>query len=378
MVVVESSQSSPIDPDQSIWVTNSGFIASSEGHVLTSLFAVTASSRVRVRTVDGRAAEAHLLALDQPSGLALLSTGLEETAPLQFSPDPPEPGQWVLSACGKRSHEGGVAVSVRPGILVSCEGCVKMGGQGWEGLLVSDLDAEPGSAGSPILDQSGRLVGIVLGVKAQGEAAACCYGLPAGVLEPILADLMQGKTRRQGWLGVAVARMGEPGGLLVRAVIDGSPSDAAGLRAGDVLVALDGALISGPRAFEEKVAAARPGGEVAFDLIRSGELKSIRVRIGERPLLIARSPVMEPPTIHLLEGPAALAVSDPLARQMIVELQRQNMELREEIERLRERLERIEKTAPASTTARPAAPPSTQPPEDPAAENAPAPAPESP
>jgi len=216
----------------------------------------------------------------------------------------------------------------------------------------------------------------VLGVKARGEAAGCCYGLPVGALEPILSDLMQGKTRRQGWLGIAVAHMGEPGGLLVRAVIDGSPSDAAGLRAGDVLVALDGAAISGPQAFEEKVAAARPGSEVACDLVRSGELKSIPVRIGERPLLIARSPVRGAPAIRLLEGRGALAMPDPVARQMIVDLQRQNIELRQEIERLRERLDRIEKATP--DTARPAAPAPPQPGEEPAAENAPEPAAESP
>ncbi len=349
VVIVEGVLPCPVKGGKDIQVANTGFFASADGHVLTSLFAVCCCRRLLVRTYDGRQAEATVLALDQPSGLALLTTDLKQTKPLEFSPQPPERGQWVLAASGVKSPEGRPSIELQPGLLLSCEASLKLSGFRWEGLLATEMPLKPGAAAGPMLDLNGRLVGVVLGVRAYADGTTRCYALSAQALEPILDRLMQGKGRRLGWLGMAVMQSGEKEGLTVLGVLDGSPSHKAGVRPGDVLLEIDGATISHPGVFESKVARITPGSEVAVVVLRGRDVKALRLEVGARPLLITRWPFRATPGADVQPRKvfAIPDADDNLHYRRIEDLREQNQRLLQRISELEERIKHLEEAAGA-------------------------------
>jgi len=346
LVLVESFLSSPVGSGEEIPAVNTGFFVSSEGRVLTSLVAVSGCSRVNVRCLDGRQSAGRLYAFDQPSGLALLETDLKDTPALELSPDPPEPGQEVVAAASTCPRDGTVGVILSEGTVSSCEASVKLFGVQWERLIDAEVRVAQGCAAGPILDREGRLLGVVLGVESRADGSMCSYCLPAAALEPILSELMQGKTRHVGWLGIAVAYSGSMEGLTVQGVLEGSPAYAAELRPGDVLLGINGQSISQPAVFETGVAQAVPGSQIELGVLRGGEVKTVAVQVGARPLLISRIPVRMPYDSRTLQAyplPPAMDMRTYLFYMLVIEdLQRQNGELRERLQRLEERLKRME------------------------------------
>lgn len=347
MVIVESSLSSPAGPGRGVRATNTGFFVGSEGEVIASLYAVAGCSTIQVRCADGRVSPARLHAFHQPTGLALLKTDLRDTASLRLKTEAPVVGEPIAAMSCDRSAEGEIEVSVSRGSLSSCDACVKLCGVRWEGLLQGDVRAGPGGAAGPVLDGEGMLLGVVLGAEAgDGEGVSCSYVLPAEGLGLILAGLLEGKTQRVGWLGVAVTYSAGMEGLTVQGVLEGSPAYAAGLRPGDVLLAVDGQSIGEPAVFESAMSGLEPGSEMRLGLLRGNEMKTITARAGARPLMVSRIPVRvpyntrgSPPKIV----PVMLdARTHAVYRQMIDGLRKENSDLRERVLQLEQRLQRVE------------------------------------
>ncbi len=268
---------------------NVGFVAGPHGEVVTCLLGLAGCERVYVAFPDGRRIEAQISALDQASGLALLSTGVEGVRPLQTAAQDPPSGSPALLAT---PYEGGagVATTLEPTVLNAYEGTVRLGGVEWTGLMAAPLHLEPGCAGAPLLSEQGRLVGVVIGAEASPDGRAArprALVLPAERLKPALERLLRGESRRLGWLGLALAREPADGrGLAVQAVLEDSPAMAAGILAGDVLLTVDGQSLAGPAVLARRVVEAGPGRTVQIALRRGGEELTLPVGVEPRPLLI--------------------------------------------------------------------------------------------
>jgi len=126
---------------------------------------------------------------------------------------------------------------------------------------------------------------------AQGLGFAIPINLAKWVMEQILTE---GKVTR-GWLGVAVQDItpdlaeafGVKEGVLVTRVIPGSPAEKAGLKAGDVIIAVNGEKVSNFRDLQFKIIKLKPGTEATVTVLRKGEKKTLKVKIGELPEDIA-------------------------------------------------------------------------------------------
>jgi C-terminal processing protease CtpA/Prc len=156
---------------------------------------------------------------------------------------------------------------------------------------------------------------------------------------------MQGKSKQLGWLGLAVARSGDKEGLSVAGVLEGSPGHRVGIQPGDVLLEIDGEVISEPLVFESKVTQKAPGSLVKVALLRGGEVKTAEIEVGARPLLIARFPAPMRSEIRFYrEFFTTVPDADVQALQEnIQQLQRENDELRAHLVELEKRLHEIEK-----------------------------------
>jgi S1-C subfamily serine protease len=330
--------------------TNTGFFVGTDGQVLTSLLGLAGCSQITVTGPDGRTAEAKVKAFDQPSGLALLSTGLTETVPFEPALECPPPGSPVyVAACGAAAE--GTEPVLAPGVVA--EGCrpIRIQGLEWEGLVLASCALKPGSAAAPVVDAEGRLMGVVIGAAASapGEAGpGGSYVLPAAQLEPIMERLRAGQSRRLGWLGMIVATNREGGrGVAVLEVMQGAPAEQAGLRRGDVVLEMDGQALGTPAALAEQLTQADPGKEVGLLVKRrEGPVQAIRATVGPRPLLICGGmgrPGGEVVRVRWRRSVGAVRVPDRTdgAEEVLFELFDENEALRNRVRELEEELEQL-------------------------------------
>jgi len=345
VVLVVSHVRNPMEPGRDCIIGNTGFFVDTEGRVLTSLLAVSGSTRIEVQAPGADAVQARIQALDQAVGLALLETGLEQTVPFQRREEPLQAGQWVLAACGARSPEGGAQVALCAGMVSACEAAVKLSGVRWDGLLQAELAPRLGLAAGPLLDRTGRLAGVIVGARTSADSG-CCYALPVTRLDSLLERLLRRESRRLGWLGLAVAPSPQTGGLAVRGVLGGSPAHVVGIMPGDILLEFDGEPVRDPSMFESKVVGAAPGSRVELSLLSGREVKRVSVAVGTRPLLISRMPVTARRGVRMFSRGIYVRGPDPSMsaadREIIEQLRQENEELRRRIAQIEERLERLE------------------------------------
>lgn len=340
-------------PAATAWTTlNTGFFVSADGLVLTSVYAVSGCSRVEVVTAAGQRSDADLVALDQPSGLALLKTGISRTRPLTHSPSLPEAGEWVLAGEATMRGRRETVVLLNPGLLVSCAGSVKLRGFQWDKLLVATVFCPGAAAGAPLLSADGRLVGVVLAAGRRQPTGWHWYGIPAARVRQIVSRLKRGEHRRLGWLGVALSASEHGEGVLVKNVLAGSPADEVGIKPGDLLQRIGDEALRSPSLLRDKVVHAEPGSQITIQLLRSGRATNVRVTVGTRPLLIwrKRSPLF--PTgassdlvLSRIGKGFAQNHAARFYRQIARELQRQNTVLHTQIYLLEQRIRKLEEDA---------------------------------
>jgi S1-C subfamily serine protease len=320
--------------------TNTGFLVSPDGYVLTSLLAVAGSSQVRVVLPDSSVADAHLVAVDQAAGLALLKCDLTDATPMQFAVAAPVVGQWVaVSYAVPDEADAPHAPALELARVAALEGAVRLNGYRWSGLICAPAHVGSGSAAAPLLDAEGRVVGVLLAARCDRpftsfKQACEVYGLPAGHVQRILEKMRQGESRRLGWLGVAVAQeSGDREGARVAAVLEASPAHVAGIRPGDVLLEINGTPIEQPVAVAEMVAEAGPQSGMRIKLLRgNGQIIQIAADLQPRPLAICTAPLRpgaEPP----LSLPEVVEQNRQL-RARIAELEAARLQLEQRVRQL--------------------------------------------
>ncbi|HYF08492.1 MAG TPA: DegQ family serine endoprotease [Acetobacteraceae bacterium] len=268
----------------------SGFIIAAEGLIVTNNHVVGNAERVMVELADGRDLEARVVGTDPQTDLALIR--VQSDAPLPFvvfgDSDALRVGQWVL-AMGNPFGLGGSATAG----IVSARGR-QIGAGPYDDFIQTDAPINPGNSGGPLFSAAGEVVGVNTAIfSPSGGNIGIGFAVPSNLVRRIVEDLRtQGRVER-GWLGVSLqpldpelARaLGLPQaqGALIRGVEPGSPAARAGLRAGDVVVALDGRPVEDPRELAGVVAQARPGREVALTVLRDGQRREQTVALGEFP-----------------------------------------------------------------------------------------------
>lgn len=272
----------------------SGVILSREGHVATNWHVIEGTGDIRVRLADGREAVPRLLGADPETELALLAIDLPNlpVIPLGRSAGL-RPGQVVLAV----GNPFGLSQTVTQGI-VSALGRGALGVTTFEDFIQTDAAINVGNSGGALLDARGRLVGIntaAVGPAAPGALAeGIGFAIPVDLVMEVTGQLARHGRVIRGWLGVEpveltgsrAALLGlAPGtaGVELVGVAPGSPAEEAGLRPGDILLALDGRPVSDSRAALAQVAAGSPGDRVRLEVVRQGERFMLEGRLGERP-----------------------------------------------------------------------------------------------
>ncbi len=275
-------------PEQVIHATGSGVIVDAQrGYVLTNAHVVENAQRIVATLRDGRHFEAKLVGRDPETDLALVKisgSGLV-ALPLGDS-DAVEVGDFVVAI----GNPFGLGQTVTSGI-VSAVGRSGLGIEGYEDFIQTDAAINPGNSGGALINLKGELIGINTAIVAPSEGnVGIGFAIPINMARNVIDQLEQSGEVRRGQLGVALrdrADRGDPSygllqGAIVAEVTPGSSAANAGLRAGDVIVKLNGVPIRDAQHLRNRIGLMRVGQPVEFEIDRNGQAQTITATIGPR------------------------------------------------------------------------------------------------
>ncbi len=279
---------SPNAPTRKSTALGSGFVISADGYIVTNNHVVEGADKITVSFGGGSESglDAKVIGTDADTDLALLKVEGKKSLPvLEFGDsDAMEVGEWVVAI----GNPFGLNNTVTAGIL-SAKGRDIHSGP-YDNFLQTDASINPGNSGGPLLNMKGEVIGINTAISASGQGIG--FAIPSSLASRIIDELRTGKKVSRGWMGIAIqdvnadmARalgMEDLKGAIIGNVIAGEPAAEAGLRAGDVLVRVNGKDISGASDATRTIAALKPGTDAKVVVVRDGKEKTFTVKLGER------------------------------------------------------------------------------------------------
>jgi serine protease Do len=276
-------------PRQTITGEGSGFFISADGYAVTNNHVVDHASSVEVKTDDGKTYTAKVIGTDPKTDIALIKVEADAKFPfVKFSDTAPRVGDWVVAV----GNPFGLGGTVTAGI-VSARGR-DLGAGPYDDYIQIDAPINKGNSGGPAFDVEGNVIGVNTAIfSPSGGSVGIGFDVPAETAKMVVAQLKEKGQVTRGWMGVQIQpvtkdiaeSMGlkQTEGALVAEPQPGSPAEKAGIKAGDVITAMNGTPLKDSRDLARHVAQLAPGTSVKFDILRDGASKSISLTLGELP-----------------------------------------------------------------------------------------------
>jgi Do/DeqQ family serine protease len=268
----------------------SGVIVSSKGYILTNHHVVEAADEIEVALVDGKKLKARAVGSDPETDIAVLQVeGGPVTAITFGDADALRVGDVVLAI----GNPFGVGQTVTMGI-VSALGRSQLGINTFENFIQTDAAINPGNSGGALIDTAGNLVGINTAIYSRsGGSLGIGFAIPASSAKQVMEQIIATGSVTRGWIGVEAQeitpeiaesfRLSSTNGVLIAGVLRGGPAEKAGLRPGDILVAIEGRSVKDPNSMLNLVAALVPGKPASIRLKRDNKDVEVQVAVGKRP-----------------------------------------------------------------------------------------------
>ena len=269
--------------------TGTGFLIDSHGHVLTADHVVYGARSVTVKFQDGVTVPARVVGHDRSSDVAVLTV----------SPSPANAPALTLGSASQLVVGDSLAIignpfgynrSLSTGVVSALDRNIQAP-NGWliPHAVQTDAIINPGNSGGPVLDRQGAVVGIVDQIATGGSgvdsATGVGFAVPIELVETQLSQLERGATVLHAYLGVASGQSitSQPGALIL-GVASGSPAAAAGLRAGELITAVNGTAVHGPSALVAAIAEHNPGQRLTLAVRRASSPLTVTVKLASQPL----------------------------------------------------------------------------------------------
>src|SRR5262245_5727648 len=261
----------------------SGFFISADGYAVTNNHVVDKAEHVDVTTDDGKTYTAKVIGTDDRTDIALIKIeGHREFPFVQLADKQPRIGDWVLAV----GNPFGLGGSVTAGI-VSARGR-DIGAGPYDDFIQIDAAVNKGNSGGPTFDLDGNVIGVNTAIfSPSGGSVGIAFDIPAETVKAVVAQLKDHGAVTRGWIGVQIQPVTNEiadslglknvRGALVAEPQAGSPAQKAGIRAGDVIVSVNGETVIDSKNLARRISAMAPGTSVKLGIIRGGDRKSTRL-----------------------------------------------------------------------------------------------------
>lgn len=283
----QGDNTTPPPDDRTVNSMGSGFIIDATGLIVTNNHVVEGADTIQVHMQDGTIMKAELVGRDPKTDLAVIRVKPDKALPTVGFGDSDKLriGEWV-TAIGNPFGLGG---SVSLGIVSARNRDINAGP--YDDYIQTDAAINKGNSGGPLFNLNGEVVGINTAIfSPSGGSVGIGFSVPSNTAKSVIAQLEKFGETRRGWLGVKIQTvtpdiaesmgLDKPRGALVADVTTGSPSDKAGIDAGDVIVQFDGRTIADSKELPRVVGETEVGKEVSVKVIRDGKEMDVKVTLG--------------------------------------------------------------------------------------------------
>ena len=270
----------------------SGVIVSADGYILTNNHVVEGAEKITVMLSDNKSYTAKAVGLDKPSDLAVLKIEATNMPFLNLgNSDNVRVGDIVLAI----GNPLGIGQSVTAGII-SAKGrrTGLSDGNNYEDFLQTDAPINRGNSGGALVNLTGELIGInsqILSSGQQGGSIGIGFSIPSNMAKSVMEQLIQNGKVRRGLLGINIQNINEDlakslnlkeaKGVIVSNVQANSAADKAGLKRGDIVLAINGEDIEDSNVLRNKVAQSQPGAEIKIKISRDGSEQEVTATLDE-------------------------------------------------------------------------------------------------
>ena len=285
----------------------SGFIIDSKGIVITNNHVIKGAEDIVVRVNGNKEYKAKVIGTDPLSDVAVLQIeSKEKFIAVKFgNSDKARIGDWVI-AIGNPFGLGGTVTS---GIISARNRDIGL--SRYEDYIQTDASINVGNSGGPLFDMKGDVIGINTAILGQSGSIGIGFAIPSNSAKKVIDQLIKFGETKRGWLGVRiqvvtkeiadVEKLDRPRGALVASVAEDSPSDKAGIKAGDIILEFNGVLINEMKELPKIVAQTEVGKTVNVKVWRNEKeiLKKIKLGRLETSKDFQAKKVIEPKTIEV-------------------------------------------------------------------------------
>ncbi len=267
--------------------SGSGVIIRPDGYIVTNNHVIEGASKIEVTLNNNKTFEAQLIGTDPATDVALIKIDAQGLPVVPFGDsDNLRLGEWVLaigSPYDLRSTITAGIVSAKGRSMPNYDGEFKI-----ESFIQTDAAVNPGNSGGALVDKAGNLVGINTAIVSQtGSYTGYSFAIPSNIVRKIVSDLIDFGSVRRAMLGVTMRPMDDklakelklssPNGVYIVEVLKGSAADEAGIKVGDVIVAVDSVKVRNASAVQEQVNRFHPGDRTTVTVLRDGKEKILDV-----------------------------------------------------------------------------------------------------
>src|SRR4051812_43125269 len=261
--------------------SGTGFIVDANGTIVTNAHVVGTESTVQVQFADDETVTGRVGGVDRSSDLAVVKITTSRTLkPLALADSSDVKTGQLAVAIGSPF---GLSQTTTAGI-VSGTGRHIQAPDGFQidSVIQTDAPINPGNSGGPLLDASGRVIGVNSQIASQsGGSVGIGFAVPSNTVRDVIPRLEAGEAIKRAYLGISTS--GGTGGVTVAAVTAGAPAETAGLRVGDVVKSVGGRTVNDPDQVAAAIQDRHPGDSVEVEVQRDGATQTLRVTLGERP-----------------------------------------------------------------------------------------------
>jgi len=264
----------------------SGFIIDEKGIVITNNHVIQDSEDIVVRVGGDKEYKATIVGADPLSDIAVLQiVSKEKFIPVNFGDsDKARIGDWVI-AIGNPYGQGGTVTS---GIISARNRSIGL--SRYEDYIQTDASINSGNSGGPLFDMNGDVIGINTAILGKGGSIGIGFSIPSNSAKKVVSQLIEFGETKRGWLGVRiqvvtkeiadVEKLNEPRGALVASVAEKSPSEKAGIRAGDIILEFNGTKINEMKELPKIVAQTEVGKIVDVKVWRNKKEITKKIKLG--------------------------------------------------------------------------------------------------